>query len=289
MVGYATRLDSKVSRQTRLTVITHGVFLSRIEADPELSNVSAVLFDAVHERTSTMISRLRSRSMQQVHFAPICVCLRCRQHLIPSDCGSYLGEAPVIVSEGKSFPLEVQYAGRDPGVPIETQMAKAIRTALKDNDGSLLAFLPGVAEIERTAEALGTLAPNVELQRLHGAIDGDAQRAALAPPPQGMRKVILSTSIAETSVTLDDVRIVVDSGLARRPRYDRDAGLTRLVTERASRFSVTQRSGRAARQASGIAIRLWDEASNASLLPTRPSQKFRGRSFELASKLNSVG
>ena len=221
---------------------------------------------------STMISRLRSRSMQQVHFAPICVCLRCRQRLIPSDCRVSWRILQSLSAKAKVSLSKCNMPGAIRVFLIETQMAKAIRTALKDNDGSLLAFLPGVAEIERTAEALGTLAPDVELQRLHGAIDGDAQRAALAPPPQGMRKVILSTSIAETSVTLDDVRIVVDSGLARRPRYDRDAGLTRLVTERASRSSVTQRSGRAARQASGIAIRLWDEASNASLLPHDPPE-----------------
>jgi ATP-dependent helicase HrpB len=144
-------------------------------------------------------------------------------------------------------------------------MASAIRRALNEHDGSLLAFLPGVAEIERTAEALGTLPANVVLHRLHGAIEPAQQRAALAAPKPGLRKLVLASAIAETSLTLDDVRIVVDSGLARRPRYDRGAGLTRLVTERASRASVTQRAGRAARQAPGLAIRLWEEAANASL------------------------
>jgi ATP-dependent helicase HrpB len=144
-------------------------------------------------------------------------------------------------------------------------MASAIRSALGEHEGSLLAFLPGVAEIERTAEALGGLPANVELHKLHGAIEPAAQRRALARPPPGKRKLVLATSIAETSVTLDDVRIVVDSGLARRPRYDRGVGLTRLVTERASRAAVTQRAGRAARQARGVAIRLWEEAATASL------------------------
>ncbi len=129
----------------------------------------------------------------------------------------------------------------------------------------LLAFLPGVAEIERTADALGNLPANVILHRLHGAIDPAQQRAALAPPKPGTRKLVLATAIAETSLTLDDVRIVVDSGLARRPRYDRGAGLTRLVTERASRAAVTQRAGRAARQGPGVVIRLWEEAATASL------------------------
>ena len=138
-----------------------------------------------------------------------------------------------------------------PAARIEPQMARAIRAALGEHEGSLLAFLPGVAEIERTAEALGPLPAAVELHKLHGGIEPAAQRKALAAPPPGKRKLVLATSIAETSVTLEDVRIVVDSGLARRPRYDRGAGLTRLVTERASRAAVTQRAGRAARQASG--------------------------------------
>ena len=144
-------------------------------------------------------------------------------------------------------------------------MASAIRRAMHEYDGSLLAFLPGVAEIERTAEALGNLPPNVVLHRLHGGIEPAQQRAALAPPKPGTRKLVLASAIAETSLTLDDVRIVVDSGLARRPRYDRGAGLTRLVTERASRAAVTQRAGRAARQGPGVAIRLWEEAATASL------------------------
>jgi ATP-dependent helicase HrpB len=144
-------------------------------------------------------------------------------------------------------------------------MASAIRSALREHEGSLLAFLPGVAEIERTADALAALPPEIDLHKLHGGIEPAAQRRALAAPPPGKRKLVLATSIAETSVTLQDVRIVVDSGLARRPRYDRGAGLTRLATERASRAAVTQRAGRAARQAPGVAIRLWEEAANASL------------------------
>src|SRR5438067_9608559 len=144
-------------------------------------------------------------------------------------------------------------------------MASAIRAALGEHDGSLLAFLPGVAEIERTAEALGTVAAGIELHKLHGGIEPAIQRKALAAPPPGKRKLVLATSIAETSVTLEGVRIVIDSGLARRPRYDRGAGLTRLVTERASQAAITQRAGRAARQAPGVAIRLWEEAATASL------------------------
>jgi ATP-dependent helicase HrpB len=264
-IGYATRLDSKVGKSTRIIAMTHGVFLSRIQDDPELTGVSAVLFDEVHERSldndlalalaldaaSALRNDLRLLAMSAT--------------LDVERFQRLLRDPPTIVSEGKSFPLEIHYADRDPTARIEPQMASAIHIALAEHEGSLLAFLPGVAEIERTAEALGNLPANMELHRLHGGIEPAMQRKALAPPSAGKRKLVLATSIAETSVTLEDVRIVVDCGLARRPRYDRGAGLTRLVTERASRAAVTQRAGRAARQAPGVAIRLWEEAATASL------------------------
>ncbi|HET7605804.1 MAG TPA: helicase-related protein, partial [Sphingomicrobium sp.] len=264
-IGYATRLDSKVGNGTRVIAMTHGVFLSRIQADPELAGVSAVLFDEVHERGLDNDLALALALDAAGALRPDLRLAAMSATLDTERFQRLLGNAPTIVSEGRSFPLEVRYAGRDPGGRIEPQMASAIRTALAEYPGSLLAFLPGVAEIERTADALGTLPADVDLHRLHGGIEPSAQRAALAPPPRGRRKLVLATSIAETSVTLEDVRIVVDSGLARRPRYDRGAGLTRLVTERASRAAVTQRAGRAARQAPGVAIRLWEEAATASL------------------------
>ena len=264
-IGYATRLDSRIGKETRIIAMTHGVFLSRIEADPELKGVSAVLFDEVHERSldndlALALALDAASALRQD--------LRILAMSATLDVGRFTGllqNPPTIVSEGKSFPLEISYAGRDARARIEPQVASAIRAALQAYEGSLLAFLPGVAEIERTAEALGTLAHDVELHKLHGGIEPAAQRKALAAPPPGKRKLVLATSIAETSVTLEDVRIVIDSGLARRPRYDRGAGITRLVTERASRAAVTQRAGRAARQAPGTAIRLWEEAATASL------------------------
>jgi len=264
-IGYATRLDSKVGRDTRVIVMTHGVFLSRIQADPELAGVSAVLFDEVHERSLdndlalALALDAASALRDDLRFVAMSATLDVDRFL------RLLGSAPTIVSEGKSYPLAIRHFGRDATAKIEPQMATAIHAALGQHEGSLLAFLPGVAEIERTAEALGKIPADVELHKLHGAIEPGVQRKALARPPQGKRKLVLATSIAETSVTLEGVRIVVDSGLARRPRYDRGAGLTRLVTERASRAAVTQRAGRAARQAPGVAIRLWEEAATPSL------------------------
>lgn len=264
-IGYATRLDSKVGPKTRVIAMTHGVFLSRIEGDPELDGVSAVLFDEVHERSLDNDLSLALALDAAAALRPDLRIVAMSATLDTERFAALLDHPPTIVSEGKSYPLDVQYVGRDPAARIEPQMAAAIRGALGEHSGSLLAFLPGVAEIERTADALGNLPGDVQLHKLHGGIDPGGQRAALAKPAPGTRKLVLATSIAETSVTLEDVRIVVDSGLARRPRYDRGAGLTRLATERASRAAVTQRAGRAARQAPGVAIRLWEEAATASL------------------------
>ncbi|NUR77574.1 MAG: ATP-dependent helicase HrpB, partial [Thermoleophilia bacterium] len=264
-VGYATRLDSKVGKATRIVVMTHGVFLSRIQADPELAGVSAVLFDEVHERSLDNDLALALALDAAGALRPDLRLVAMSATLDVERFRRLLRDPPTIDCEGKSYPLTLHYAGRDAAARIEPQMASAIRRALLEQEGSLLAFLPGVAEIERTADALGGLPADVDLHKLHGGIEPAMQRKALAPPPPGQRKLVLATSIAETSVTLEGVRIVVDSGLARRPRYDRGAGLTRLVTERASRAAVTQRAGRAARQAPGVAIRLWEEAATASL------------------------
>ena len=264
-IGYATRLDSRVGKASRVIVMTHGVYLARLQADPELTGVSAVLFDEVHERSLDSDLALALTLDAAEALRPDLRLLAMSATLDGERFARLLGDPPLIESAGKSFLLAIHHIGRDATAKIEPQMAAAIRRALAEHRGSLLAFLPGVAEIERTAAALGELAPDVVLHRLHGQVDPAAQRAALAPPTPGTRKLVLASAIAETSVTLDDVAIVVDSGLARRPRYDRGAGLTRLVTERASRAAATQRAGRAARQRPGVAIRLWEEAANAAL------------------------
>ena len=179
-------------------------------------------------------------------------------HITPST-----RDAPVIESEGRGHPLALRHLGRT-HPRIEDAVAGAIRLALNEAEGGILAFLPGVAEIERTADRL-SLPENVRLHLLHGSLDPAAQRAAIRAEPDGARKLVLATSIAETSLTLDGIRVVIDSGLARRPRYDRAAGMIRLVTERASQAAATQRAGRAARQGPGVAYRLWEEAATAGL------------------------
>ncbi|WP_029623064.1 ATP-dependent helicase HrpB [Sphingomonas elodea] len=262
--GYATRMDTKRSAATRVTVVTEGIFVNRIQADPELAGISAVLFDEVHERSLDSDFGLALALDAQGALRPDLRLVAMSATLDGSRFSGLMGAAPVVESEGRSFPLTLRHLGRATEARIEDSVAAAVRQALREEEGGILAFLPGVAEIERTAERLGDIGGAV-LHRLHGSLEPAAQRAAIAPDQQGRRKIVLATSIAETSLTLDGIRVVVDSGLARRPRYDRAAGMTRLVTERASQAAVTQRAGRAARQGPGTAYRLWEEAATAGL------------------------
>ena len=264
-IGYATRLDTKRSARTRILVLTEGIFRSRIQADPELAGVAAVLFDEVHERSLDSDFGLALALDAQAALRPDLKLVAMSATLDGERFAALMGGAPVVESQGRSHPIELVHLGRAAEKRIEDEMAAAIRRALAEAEGSLLAFLPGVAEIERTAERLDALPADTDLHRLHGTMEPGAQRAAIAAAPPGRRKVVLATSIAETSLTLDGVRIVVDSGLARRPRYERNAGITRLVTERASQASVTQRAGRAGRQGPGTVFRLWEEAASAGL------------------------
>ncbi|MCP3731631.1 ATP-dependent helicase HrpB [Sphingomonas sp. MG17] len=262
--GYATRMDTRRSAQTRVTVVTEGIFVNRIQADPELAGVSAVLFDEVHERSLDSDFGLALALDAQAALRPDLRLVAMSATLDGARFSALMGDAPVIESEGRSHPLDLIHLGRAAEARIEDSVAAAIRQALRESEGGILAFLPGVAEIERTAERLDP-PPGTILHKLHGSLDPAAQRAAIAPDPQNRRKIVLATSIAETSLTLDGIRVVVDSGLARRPRYDRAAGMTRLVTERASQAAVIQRAGRAARQGPGTAYRLWEAAATAGL------------------------
>ncbi|MFM7028335.1 MAG: ATP-dependent helicase HrpB [Chakrabartia sp.] len=267
LVGYATRMDSRQSPKTRLLVLTEGIFRNRIQADPELAGVSAVLFDEVHERSLDSDFGLALALDAQAGLRPDLRLVAMSATLDGARFATLL-EAPVIESAGKMFPLELRHIGRRAEARIEDDMAAAIRRALAEEPGDLLAFLPGVGEIERTAERLADI--SAEVHRLHGSLDPAAQRAAIRP--SAGRKVILATAIAETSLTIAGVRIVVDSGLARRARYDRAAGVARLVTERVSQAAATQRAGRAARQMPGVAYRLWEEAATTGLPPYDPPE-----------------
>jgi ATP-dependent helicase HrpB len=260
-IGYRVRFGSKVSRATRIEVVTEGIFSRQILEDPELSGVAAVLFDEFHERSLDADLGLALARDAQTGLREDLRILVMSATLDGARVGKLLGDAPVIESRGRAFPVETHYLGRKADAPIERQMADSIAMALRANPGSVLAFLPGAAEIRRTQTFLTERIhdASIEIVPLFGALDASVQDRAIAPAPKGCRKVVLATSIAETSLTIDGVRIVVDSGLSRVPRYEPDIGLTRLETVRASRAAVDQRRGRAGRTEPGVCYRLWDE------------------------------
>ena len=267
-VGYRVRFGSKVSRATRIEVVTEGIFSRQILDDPELTGVAAVLFDEFHERSLDADTGLALARDAQTGLREDLRILVMSATIDGARVAKLLGEAPVIASEGRAFPVETRYLGRKPDVPLERQMADAIASALRADQGSVLAFLPGAAEIRRTQNFLAERIQDaaIEIVPLFGALDATVQDRAIAPAPKGCRKVVLATSIAETSLTIEGVRIVVDSGVARVPRYEPDIGLTRLETLRASRAAVDQRRGRAGRTEPGVCYRLWDEPQTASLV-----------------------
>jgi ATP-dependent helicase HrpB len=268
-VGYRVRFGSQVSRNTRIEVVTEGVFTRLVLDDPALEGIAAVLFDEFHERSlDADLGLAFARDAQQGLREDLRI-LVMSATIDGARIAKVLGNAPVIASEGRSFPVETRYFGRDPRTPIERAVAEAVTRSLRADPGSVLAFLPGAAEIRRTETLLREQVkdPMVDIVPLFGGLDWVAQNQAIAPASAGRRKVVLATSIAETSLTIDGVRIVVDSGLARVPRYEPDVGLTRLETVRVSRAAADQRRGRAGRTESGVCIRLWDEPQTASLEP----------------------
>ena len=266
-VGLRVRFGSKVSRQTRIEVITEGIFTRLILEDPSLEGVAAVLFDEFHERSlDADLGLALARDVQQGLREDLRL-LVMSATLDGTRVARLLGDAPVIESEGRAFPVETRYTGRNTSTLIERQVADAVGRALRAEPGSALVFLPGQAEIRRTETLLKDLIgdPAVDIVTLYGALDAQTQDRAISPAPAGRRKVVLATSIAETSLTIEGVRIVIDSGLARVPRYEPDVGLTRLETVRVSRAAADQRRGRAGRTEPGVCYRLWDEPQTASL------------------------
>ncbi|MDH4982967.1 ATP-dependent helicase HrpB [Hyphomicrobium sp. D-2] len=283
-VGLRTRLMTKVSAQTRIEVVTEGIFTRMILDDPELHGVGAVLFDEFHERSLdadlglALALDCQSALREDLRIVPMSATLD------GGRVAQMLGDAPAIVSEGRAYPVETRYVGRDANVRIEDRMTDAVLRALREEHGSILAFLPGQGEIRRVDERLRERItdPSIVLAPLYGAMDVRAQDLALEPATNGTRKVVLATSIAETSITIEGVRIVIDSGLARVPRFEPDVGVTRLETVRTSRASADQRRGRAGRTEPGVCYRLWDEAQTQSL-PAFAEPEIR--SADLASLL----
>ena len=275
-VGYLTRLDSKRSAKTRITVLTEAIFLNRIVADPELPGVSAVLFDEAHERhLDSDFGLALALETQGVLREDLRLLVMSATLDGERFAGLMRGDrlrTPVIESEGRSFPLRIEWLGSSGVDRFEDSMADAVVTAWRAETGDILAFLPGVREIQRVRERLADRLRGALILPLHGQVDPAGQRAAIRRDPEGRRRIVLATAIAETSLTLDGVTVVVDGGLSRRAEYDRAAGGNRLVTVQASQASATQRAGRAARQAPGVAYRLWAEAAHLGRPAFEPSE-----------------
>jgi ATP-dependent helicase HrpB len=267
-VGYRTRLQSRIGPKTRIEVITEGVFTRMILDDPELAGVGAVLFDEFHERSLDADLGLALARETQGALRPDLRLLVMSATLDIAGVARLLDGAPVIEAEGRMFPVETLYLGRNPVERIEDAMARAVTRALGEQTGSVLAFLPGQGEIHRTAQRLaGRVPAGVEIAPLYGGLDKVEQDRAVEPVAVGRRKVVLATSVAETSLTIEGVRVVIDGGLSRVPRFDPAGGLTRLATVRVSKSSAEQRRGRAGRVEPGVCYRLWDEEQTRGLVP----------------------
>ena len=270
-VGYRIRLDSKVGPETRIEVVTEGILTRRLQHDPALEGVGLLIFDEFHERSLdadlALALSLNGRELFRDE-QPLKILLMSAT-LEGERLASLLDDAPILRSEGRMYPVAMCW-GRPfvAGEFIEPRVVQTVLDAIHDESGSLLVFLPGQAEIRRVnqqlAEALGSRG-DILLCPLHGELDLAAQRAAIEPAPKGLRKVVLATNIAETSLTIDGVRVVIDAGLARVPRFDPGSGMTRLDTQRISRASATQRAGRAGRLEPGVCYRLWSEDQHAQL------------------------
>ncbi|WP_374468278.1 ATP-dependent helicase HrpB [Phenylobacterium sp.] len=266
-VGFRVRMQSKVSAATRIEVVTEGVFTRMLLADPELAGVACVVFDEFHERSLDADLGLALARDAQGLLREDLRLLVMSATLDGAAVAKLLGDAPVIESQGRAFPVETRYLGRDERLRLEDRVVRAVEKALAEETGSLLVFLPGQGEILRTAERLAERVrrPDVDIAPLFGALDPKDQDRAISPAPPGRRKVVLATSIAETSLTIQGVRVVIDGGLARVPRFDPASGLTRLATVRVSRAAADQRRGRAGRTEPGVCYRLWDEAETRAL------------------------
>ncbi|YCH21102.1 ATP-dependent helicase HrpB [Pseudomonas sp. D1-3] len=274
-VGYRIRLDSKVGPNTRIEVVTEGILARRLQDNPALEGVGLVIFDEFHERSLdadlALALTLNGRAMfrgADSGEAPLKVLLMSAT-LEGERLAGLLGDAPVLRSEGRMYPVDIRWgAPWQAGEWLEPRVLQTVLQALDDEPGSLLVFLPGQAEIRRVAEQLDEALAgrgDVRVCPLHGELELSAQRAAIEPTPAGLRKVVLATNIAETSLTIDGVRVVVDAGLARIPRFDPGSGMTRLDTGRISRASATQRAGRAGRLQPGACYRLWSQAQHEQL------------------------
>ena len=288
-VGYRVRMESRVGPHTRIEVVTEGVLTRMLQSDPSLAGVGLVVFDEFHERSlDADLGLALCRDIQGVLNDDLRL-LVMSATLDPAAVAALLDDAPLIRCDGRTYSVETRYVDRPAAQPVERAVAFTIRRSVAANEGNLLVFLPGAPEIRRVARLLedGDLPRGWNVAPLYGNLPRERQDAAISPPPAGQHKIVLATSIAETSLTIEQIGVVVDSGLQRAPRFDPGSGMTRLVTLPVSRASADQRRGRAGRLGPGICYRLWNEAAHHTLVPyNRPEildTDLAGLALELAA------
>jgi ATP-dependent helicase HrpB len=264
VVGYRMRHDTRVGPRTRIEVVTEGVLTRMLQADPALDAAGLVIFDEFHERSLHADLGLALTIQSRAILRPDLRILVMSATLDGAPISALLGQAPIVTSEGRQHPVATRYLPPRDGLRVESVVAAAVRTALAEDTGDVLAFLPGAGEIRRAAGLLKDVGADVI--PLHGTLPARLQQQALRPGAPGRRKVVLASSIAETSLTIEGVRVVVDSGWSRVPRYSPRTGMTTLATVRVTRASADQRRGRAGRQAPGVCYRLWSAAAEAGLV-----------------------
>jgi len=303
-VGYRMRMDTRVSRDTRIEVVTEGVLTRMLQNDPALEGVGAVIFDEFHERSLQADLGLALVLDARENLAPDLKVLVMSATLDGEAVARLLGDAPIVTSQGRMFPVESRFAGKGmpllpgppfgPGGPVDTPekiAAQLVARALREESGDVLVFLPGAREIRRVQSLLESadIPGGVRLLPLFGELSSEDQDLALTPSPSGTRKVVLATNIAETSLTIQGVRVVIDSGLVRRSIFDPSTGMSRLETQRISRASADQRQGRAGRTEPGVCYRAWSEGAQRSLAPFTPPEIVEADLIPLALELASWG
>ena len=275
-VGYRVRFESRVSERTRITVMTEGILTRQLQGDPELLGVGLVIFDEFHERSLQADLSLALVREVQENLRPdlkVLIMSATLDPALPSRLGGTNSEpVPLIASQGRAYPVQIEYLPTDPTGTPDAAVVTAVSRALGKYEGDVLAFLPGVGEIRRALAALSARHPEVSVLPLYGDLSLEAQQRAILPGPDGRRRVILATSIAQTSLTIAGVRVVIDSGWTRTSRFDPGTGLSRLVTVRVTHDASVQRAGRAGRTAPGVALRLWSERTQAALSAAAPPE-----------------
>src|SRR5271156_630597 len=290
-VGFRTRLETRVSRGTRIEVVTEGILTRMLQEDSGLAGIGCVIFDEFHERSLNADLGLALCIESQQNLREDLRILVMSATLDLKPLVSLLNDPPVISAVGRSFDVATHYLPRRPEVSLELQAAQVVRSALRDHQGDILCFLPGAAEIRRVQHALedSGLDRHVQVLPLYGELEGAAQDAALSPAPAGQRKIVLATSIAETSLTIEGVRVVVDTGLRRYAEFDPATGMSHLVTTKVSQAAADQRRGRAGRLSSGHCYRLWSEGTQASLAPQTAPEILHADLAPLALELSCWG